>query len=150
MQGRCQDPYGAIVRKLEGFPAEAVSANATVATRVFAFQAIGVGGLRGDRARRLLIRVFEGRASATAFGTTQAGFLYLAVVLDAWSRGIVGWSMATHLRTELVLAAFEMALQQRRPAAGHPSLRPGVPVHFLRLREALSFSRCSSFYGLSR
>lgn len=46
---------------------------------------------------------------------THAGFLYLAVVLDAWSRRIVGWSMASHLRTELVLAAFEMALSQRRP-----------------------------------
>ena len=46
---------------------------------------------------------------------TRAGFLYLAVVLDAWSRRIVGWAMATHLRTELVLAALDMALQQRRP-----------------------------------
>ncbi len=34
---------------------------------------------------------------------TWAGFLYLAVVLDVWSRRIVGWAMATHLRTELVL-----------------------------------------------
>ena len=33
---------------------------------------------------------------------TASGFLYLAVVLDAWSRKIVGWSMANHLRTELV------------------------------------------------
>lgn len=46
---------------------------------------------------------------------TWAGFLYLAVVLDAWSRRIVGWSMATHLRTELVLDALNMALGQRRP-----------------------------------
>ena len=46
-----------------------------------------------------------------------AGFLYLAVVLDAFSRKIVGWAMATHLRTELVLAALNMALGQRRPAA---------------------------------
>ena len=46
---------------------------------------------------------------------TWAGFLYLAVVLDAFSRKVVGWSMATHLRTELVLAALEMALGQRRP-----------------------------------
>lgn len=46
---------------------------------------------------------------------TAAGFLYLAVVLDAWSRKIVGWSMANHLRTELVLAAMEMAVGQRRP-----------------------------------
>src|SRR5688500_3182633 len=36
---------------------------------------------------------------------TWAGFLYLAVVVDAWSRRVVGWSMATHLRTELVLEA---------------------------------------------
>ncbi len=46
---------------------------------------------------------------------TAAGFLYLAVVMDAWSRRIVGWSMALHLRTELVLAALDMALGQRRP-----------------------------------
>jgi putative transposase len=46
---------------------------------------------------------------------TWAGFLYLAVVLDAFSRRVVGWAMATHLRTELVLAALDMAVQQRRP-----------------------------------
>jgi putative transposase len=38
-------------------------------------------------------------------------------VLDAWSRRIVGWAMATHLRTELVLDALNMALAQRRPAS---------------------------------
>jgi putative transposase len=47
---------------------------------------------------------------------TWSGFLYLAVVLDAWSRRVVGWAMATHLRTELVLEALDMALCQRRPA----------------------------------
>jgi putative transposase len=36
-------------------------------------------------------------------------------VLDAWSRKVVGWSMANHLRTELVLDALEMAIGQRRP-----------------------------------
>ncbi len=46
---------------------------------------------------------------------TGEGFLYLAVVLDAWSRRVVGWSMASHLRTELVLDALNMALWQRRP-----------------------------------
>lgn len=46
---------------------------------------------------------------------TWAGVLYLAVVLDAWSRRVVGWAMETHLRTELVLAALDMALAQRRP-----------------------------------
>lgn len=44
---------------------------------------------------------------------TAAGFLYLLVVLDAFSRRVVGWSMAAHLRSELVLAALEMALEQR-------------------------------------
>jgi putative transposase len=46
---------------------------------------------------------------------TWAGFLYLAIVLDAWSRRIVGWAMATHLRTELVLDALQMAASQRKP-----------------------------------
>jgi len=49
---------------------------------------------------------------------TYAGFLFLAVVMDAWSRRIIGWSMATHLRTELVLDALEMALAQCRGSAG--------------------------------
>jgi putative transposase len=46
---------------------------------------------------------------------TWAGFLYLAVVLDAFSRRIVGWAMANHLRTELVLEALDMAVWRRRP-----------------------------------
>ena len=49
------------------------------------------------------------------FVPTPGGFLYLALVLDAWSRKIVGWSMANHLRTELALDALEMAIGQRRP-----------------------------------
>jgi putative transposase len=46
---------------------------------------------------------------------TWAGFLYLAMVLDVYSRRIVGWAMETHLRTELILAALNMAITQRRP-----------------------------------
>ena len=46
---------------------------------------------------------------------TWAGFLYLAVVLDACSRRIVGWSMATTLATRIVLDALDMALATRRP-----------------------------------
>lgn len=46
---------------------------------------------------------------------TWAGFLYLAIALDVFSRRIVGWAMATHLRTELVLDAMQMAVTQRRP-----------------------------------
>jgi putative transposase len=49
---------------------------------------------------------------------TGEGWLYLAVVLDAFSRRIVGWSMADHLRTDLVLDALDMAIAQREPAAG--------------------------------
>ena len=47
---------------------------------------------------------------------TWAGFLYLAVVLDAFSRRIVGWSMATTLYTQVVLDALDMALGQRQPS----------------------------------
>jgi putative transposase len=46
---------------------------------------------------------------------TWAGFLYVAVVLDAFSRRIVGWSMATTLASQLVLDALNMALLRRRP-----------------------------------
>jgi len=45
---------------------------------------------------------------------TWVGFLYLAVVLDAFSRKIVGWAMETYLRVDLVLKALNMALWQRR------------------------------------
>ena len=53
---------------------------------------------------------------------TRAGFLYLATVLDAWSRRVVGWSMAPHMRTELVLDALDAAVTARRP-------RPGLIFH---------------------
>ena len=46
---------------------------------------------------------------------TGAGFLYLAVVVDVFSRRVVGWAMESHLRTELVLQALNMALYLRRP-----------------------------------
>ena len=49
---------------------------------------------------------------------TDEGFLHLAFVLDVYSRKIVGWSMASHLRTELVVDALEMAVWRRKPAAG--------------------------------
>jgi len=49
---------------------------------------------------------------------TWAGWLYLAVVLDAFSRKVVGWSMADHLRTELVIDALNMAVWNRRPEPG--------------------------------
>lgn len=49
---------------------------------------------------------------------TLAGFLYLAVVLDVWSRKIVGWAMSSRLAKEIVLEALQMAIHQRRPSEG--------------------------------
>ncbi len=49
---------------------------------------------------------------------TWAGFLYLAVVLDVHSRRVVGWTMADHLRSELVVDAVTMAMGRRRPTPG--------------------------------
>lgn len=46
------------------------------------------------------------------------GKVYLAVVIDAWSRLVVGWSIADHLRAELVIDAFDMAAWRRRPPKG--------------------------------
>lgn len=48
---------------------------------------------------------------------TDEGWLYVAVLLDAYSRRVVGWSAADHLRTELALEALMMALGRRRPAS---------------------------------
>ncbi len=62
--------------------------------------------------------------------STWSGFLYLAIVVDAWSRRVIGWSMATHLRTKLVLEALNMAVWQRRPRkVTIPSSRPRVSEH---------------------
>jgi putative transposase len=49
---------------------------------------------------------------------TWEGWVYLAAVQDAFSRRIVGWSMADHMRAELVVDALEMAVHRRRPAPG--------------------------------
>ena len=46
---------------------------------------------------------------------TQAGWLYVAVVLDTWSRLVVGWAMETHMRSELVEKALAMAVIRRQP-----------------------------------
>jgi putative transposase len=53
-----------------------------------------------------------------SYVATADGWLYLAVVLDAFSRRVVGWAMADHLRTELVIDALAMALRHRKPYAG--------------------------------
>ncbi len=60
---------------------------------------------------------------------TREGWLFLAVVLDAFSRRIVGWSMRDDLKTELVVDALGMAVTRRKPAAGvvHHSDRGSQP-----------------------
>ena len=94
---------------------------------------------------------------------TWAGFLYLAVVLDVWSRRIVGWAMATHLRTELVLEALDMALVQRLPKAvihhsdhgsQYTSLAFGRRCELMGVRPSLGSvgdaydnAMCESFFG---
>lgn len=45
-------------------------------------------------------------------------FVYLAVILDAFSRKVIGWGLATHLRAELAIEALDMAIEARRPAPG--------------------------------
>jgi putative transposase len=57
------------------------------------------------------------RADITYISTDE-GFLYLAFVLDAYSRRLVGWAMESHLRTELVVDALQMAVWRREPAPG--------------------------------
>ena len=81
---------------------------------------------------------------------TWAGFLYLAVVLDAFSRRIVGWSMATTLATQLVLDALNMALATRRPSGRDPSLRPGLAIHLDRVRPTLPRGGRAPLDGLGR
>ena len=49
---------------------------------------------------------------------TAHGWLYLAVILDLFTRKVVGWAMRDHMRAELTIAALTMAIQRRRPAAG--------------------------------
>lgn len=81
---------------------------------------------------------------------TMAGFLYLAVVLDAWSRKIVGWAMANHLRAELVLDAMEMAVGQRRPKDVIHHSDQGSPVYVDGIWQAVSRGRCSTIDGVGR
>jgi len=49
---------------------------------------------------------------------SREGFVYLAFILDVCTRRVVGWSMATHLRTEIVVDALQMAIARRKPSPG--------------------------------
>ena len=94
---------------------------------------------------------------------TWVGFLYLAVVLDAFSRKIVGWAMETYLRVELVLKALNMALWQRRPtdvihhsdqgsqytslAFGKRCAQAGVRPSMGSVGDAFDNAMCESFFA---
>jgi transposase InsO family protein len=77
-----------------------------------------------ERARDLLQRDFtasrpnEKWVADLTYLRTWNGFVYLAFILDCYSRMVVGWQLATHLRTDLVLDALEMANGLRRPGPG--------------------------------
>jgi putative transposase len=80
---------------------------------------------QAEPAPDLVQRAFTARApnqlwmaDITYVPTRCEGFLYLAVILDVFSRRVVGWAMAAHLRTELVVSALEMAVWNRRPSDG--------------------------------
>ena len=70
---------------------------------------------KADRPNALWVADPAPPRRAGTYVPTGSGWLYLAVVLDVFSRKIVGWAMAGHLRTELVLAALDMAVAQRKP-----------------------------------
>ena len=80
---------------------------------------------------------------------TWARFVYLAVVVDAFSRRVVGGSMATHLRTELVLEALNMALWQRRPEECDSPLTRAVSTPRSPW-QALPVDGCTTVDGIGR
>ena len=75
---------------------------------------------------------------------TWAGLVFLAVVLDVFSRRIVGWAMADPLRTERVLDALNMAATQRRPEAGVHPCDQGTQYTSLACSECIVKSLVSS------
>jgi putative transposase len=94
---------------------------------------------------------------------TWAGFLYVAVVLDAWSRRVVGWAFAVRLHVELVLKALEMAVRQRQPQAvihhsdhgsqytafafGNRCRQAGVRPSMGTIGDAYDNAMCESFFA---
>ena len=129
-------------------------------------------GLRGVSRRKWMITTVRDRAARPApdlvernfiaagpeclwvaditYIPTWAGFLYLAVVLDVFSRQIVGWAMATYLRTELVLKALNMALGQRRPAGVIHHSDQGSQYTSLAFGKRCEAGRRAALDGLGR
>jgi putative transposase len=121
-------------------------------------------------APNLVARDFQATApdrlgiGASTYVATAEGWLYLAALVDGYSRRVIGWAMADHLRTELALGALRMALRARRPGAGlvHHTDRgshytaasyrtalatPGVTVSMSRAGECLDNAMAESFFA---
>ena len=80
---------------------------------------------------------------------TWEGWLYLAAVQDAYSRAIVGWSMADHMRAELVVDALQMAVAPPPPGARtDPPQRPGIAIRLPGLRPGRTRRRHRALDGL--
>ena len=94
---------------------------------------------------------------------TWEGFLFLAVVMDVFSRRVVGWAMASHMKTDLVLAALAMAVKQRNPSevvhhsdqgSQYTSFRFGNRCRTLNVRQSMGAvgdcfdnAMCESFFA---
>jgi putative transposase len=101
---------------------------------------------RADAARDLVDRRFLSASphrlwlADKTYLPTRQGFLYLSFILDACSRKVVSWSMANHLKAELVTDALEMALWRRNPPSGvihHSDRGRSIRLSFgERLKEA--------------
>jgi putative transposase len=97
------------------------------------------------------------------FIPTMVGFLFLAVVLDAWSRRIVGWAFSSDLKTRVVLDALDMAIETRRPddvirqsdkgsqytslAFGNRCKKAGVRPSTGSVGDAYDNAMCESFFA---
>jgi len=133
-------------------------------------RAAGIAGIPARRRRRSLTRRAPGIAphpdlverrfhssepdrlwvGDITYVPTGEGWLYLATLLDCCSRRIVGWSMATHLRSELVVDALEMATSRRRPSSGlvHHSDQGSQYVSLAFTRRLEESGICGSMGGV--
>jgi putative transposase len=84
---------------------------------------------------------------------TENAKAYLAVVLDAFSRRVVGWSIAEHMRSELVVDALQMAIWRRRPPVGQTTIAHsdhGSTYTSVGLRSAPPPRRIAGVHGIDR
>ena len=126
-------------------------------------KAAGIAGIRPRKRWRTTIRLAGVRPAEDLVGRqfrpaapnvlwvaditylrSSEGWLYLAAVQDAYSRAIVGWAMATHMKTSLVVDALQMALARRRP-------QPGVIHHSDQGSQyvSLAFGRAAREAGIA-